>query len=50
MSRLTPEEKMMNRVSDVSSIILTSGATKEGKLAMYDRAIRSLEYYKKFTE
>lgn len=46
MSRLTPEEKMLNRLSDVSSIILTSGNDKEGKVAMYDRAIRHLEYYK----
>lgn len=50
MSRLTPEEKMFNRLSDVSGIILTSGNDKEGKVAMYDRAIRHLEYDKKILE
>lgn len=50
MSRLTPEEKMLNRISDVSSIILTSGSTKDDKLAMYNRAIRHLEYGKKIQE
>ena len=44
--RLASEEKLMNRLSDIASVVLTSGKDKEGKVAMYDRAIRHLEYYK----
>ncbi len=41
--RLEPEEKMYNRLSDVVSIIFTSGGDKESKVAMFNKAIAYLD-------